>query len=407
MRVVQINITYGHGSTGIIARLIADMLKANGDESYVAYDGYNNYHVGNDYPIGNKWFYRIHEKVFTKLLDSQGFGSYLPTKGLCRWLDKIKPDIIHLHNLHGSYINLPLLFKYINKHHIPVVMTLHDCWTMTGHCYHFDFFGCERWKIECYECPLHSKYPVSVGPDFSRRNFRKKKALFTSVERMHVVSVSNFIDRIVNDSYLNKYPHTVLHNGIDISVFKPSASNLKRELGISEDKIVLLGVSSGWSKGKGLEEMIWISKDPIFQVILIGVQDEMVEKLPKNLIALRRTESQKQLATYYTMADVFVNPTYNDSFPTVNLEALACGTPVVTYRTGGSPETIDNRTGVVVERGDRESLRGAILSLISRDREGLKCDCRKRAEEHYDQTKCYKGYLNIYKQVSVSWNETK
>lgn len=402
MRVVQINITYGRGSTGIIARLIADMLKANGDEPYVAYDGYNNYHVDNDYPIGNKWFYRIHEKLFTKLFDRQGFGSYLPTKGLCLWLDKVKPDIIHLHNLHGSYINLPLLFKYINKHNIPVVMTLHDCWTMTGHCYHFDFVGCERWKTECYECPLHSKYPVSIGPDCSKRNYRKKRALFTSVERMHVVSVSYFIDRIVKDSYLNKYPHTVLYNGIDISVFKPSENNLRSELDISEDKIILLGVSSGWSDKKGLSEMLWLSEDPKFQVILIGAQDELVERLPKKLIALRRTESQKQLAEYYTMADVFVNPTYNDSFPTVNLEALACGTPVVTYCTGGSPEAIDNRTGVVVERGDRESLRTAVLSLITRDREGLKYDCRKRAEEYFDQNKCYKGYLDIYKQVRIS-----
>ena len=407
MKIVQINITYGHGSTGIIARLIADMLKANGDEPFVAYDGYNNYHVGNDYPIGNKWFYRIHAKLFTKLLDSEGFGSVIPTFGLCRWLDKIKPDVIHLHNIHGSYINLPLLFKYINKHHIPVVMTLHDCWTMTGHCFHFDSVGCERWKTKCYDCPLHTKYPVSIGPDCSRRNYRKKKALFTSVERMHVVSVSHFIDDIVSESYLKSFPHSVLHNGININVFKPTENNLRSELGITEDKIVLLGVSSGWSKGKGLDEMIWLSKDHRFKVIMIGVQEDLLEQLPQEIIALRRTESQKQLAEYYTTADVFVNPTYNDSFPTVNLEALACGTPVVTYRTGGSPEAIDCRTGAVVERGDKDSLRDAVLSLISRDRESLKYDCRKRAEEHFDQNKCYQEYLKIYKQVRVDGNETK
>ena len=402
MRVVQINITYGHGSTGIIARLIADMLTANGDESFVAYDGYNNYQVGNDYPIGNKWFYRLHSHLFTKLLDKEGFGSYIPTKGLCCWLDRIQPDVIHLHNIHGSYINLPVLFDYINDHHIPVVMTLHDCWTMTGHCYHFDAVGCDKWKTGCFECPLHCKYPVSVGPDNSRCNYKRKKRIFTSLNNAHVVSVSHFIDDVVSQSYLNCFPHSVIYNGINIDVFKPKETDLRSELGIAKDRIILLGVSSGWSDDKGLAEMIWLSKDQRFQVILIGVQSNLRGMLPSNIFAIGRTESQDQLAEYYSIADCFVNPTYNDSFPTVNIEALGCGTPIATYRTGGSPEAIDENTGAVVEREDKEALKDAVLKLVSSNRDIIRTYCRNRAELLFDQNNCYRDYLGIYNEIILT-----
>ncbi len=404
MRIVQINITYGHGSTGVIAQLIANMLEANGDEAYVAYDGYNNYHARYDYPIGNKWAYRIHAKLFTKLMDKEGFGSYLSTKGLCRWLDDVKPDILHLHNIHGSYINIAVLFKYIYQHHIPVVMTLHDCWTMTGHCYHFDAIGCERWKTGCHDCPLHRVYPISIGPDRSKSNYRTKKKLFTSVERMHIVSVSKFIDNAVSLSYLKKYPHTVIYNGIDLNVFKPGKGNIRKKLEIPPGKKILLGVSSCWSKEKGLNEMILLSRDERFQVILIGVQNDLIKQLPKDIIAIKRTENQKQLAEYYSMADVFVNPTYNDSFPTVNIESLACGTPVVTYQTGGSPEAIDERTGIVVERGNVNALLEAILEIIGRDRSELRQICRERSIKLFDQSKSYLPYLDIYNQLYAKYN---
>lgn len=400
MKVVQINITYNHGSTGIIVRLIENMLRRSGDEAFVVYNGYHNYHLSNDYPIGNKWVYRVHAHCFTKWLDREGFGSFMSTKGLCRWLDKVHPDIIHLHNIHGSYVNLPVLFNHINRRGIPVVMTLHDCWTMTGHCYHFDAVGCIRWQTGCYDCPLHRKYPISIGPDNSRGNYKNKKAIFTSINRMHIVSVSHFIDNTVSRSYLNMYPHTVIHNGVDLNVFKPIDSDLRNKLGISHNKIVLLGVSSKWNDAKGLAEMIWLSEDSRFQVILIGVQEGLIDCLPKEIIAMKRTESQTQLAEFYSMADIFVNPTYNDSFPTVNLESLACGTPIITYRTGGSPEAIDDKTGIVVERGDRDALKDAIVAMSSWDFKECKQYCLNRASECFDQNNCYTTYLGIYKCIS-------
>ncbi len=399
MRVVQINIAYNRGSTGIIVRHIENMLKTRGDDPFVVYNGYHNYNLGNDYPIGNKWVYRIHAHCFTKWFDQEGFGSYMATKGLCHWLDKVKPDVLHLHNIHGSYINIAVLFQYIKRHNIPVVMTLHDCWTMTGHCYHFDAIGCVRWKTQCYDCPLHRKYPVSIGPDNSKCNYLKKEALFTSIERMHIVSVSHFIDNAVAHSYLSKFPHSVIHNGVDLRVFKPSETDLRKELRIPEDKIILLGVSSGWSDAKGLAEMIWLSQDQRFKVILIGVQDRLTTILPSGILAIRRTDNQAQLAEYYSMADVFVNPSYNDSFPTVNIESLACGTPVVTYKTGGSPEAVDENTGVVVDRGDKIALKEAIISMSSRDKYEISKHCLQRARFFFDQNKCYEAYLDKYQRL--------
>lgn len=399
MRVLQINIVYNHGSTGVIAKLIANMLIENGDEAYFAFDGSSPERFDNGYPIGNRWIYRLHAHLFTKYLDREGFGSYWATKRFCHWIDKIKPDIIHIHNMHGSYINIRLLFDFINSRHLPVVMTLHDCWTMTGHCYHFDSVGCERWKTGCHDCPLHGTYPVSKGFDHSKSNYLKKKKLFTSVERMVVVSVSHFIDDIVNQSFLCNYQHLVMHNGIDLTVFKPTEAALREKLKITDGKIIILGVSSGWNNDKGLEEMIWLSRDEKFQVILIGVQDGLLNRLPSEIIAIKRTEDQRQLAEYYTMADVFVNPTYNDSFPTVNIESLACGTPVATYRTGGSPEAIDQYTGAVVERGNKEGLKESILLLAARGKKVNESLCCKRANDFFNQSICYNSYLDIYEQL--------
>lgn len=399
MKILQINMVYGRGSTGIMAKLLSEQVISAGHEAYIAYDGYDIKTFENGYRIGNKWVYRIHANLFAKYLDLEGRGSFFSTLGLCRWMDKIKPDIIHLHNIHGSYVNLSLLFKYINRNHVPVVMTLHDCWTMTGHCYHFESIGCDRWKSGCYDCPLHSIYPVSVGKDRSKKNYLWKKDLFNSVERMHIVSVSHFIDSVIAQSYLSNCNHSVIHNGIDVSVFTPIKTDLRKRLNIEEGKIIVLGVSSGWSKEKGLKEMIFLSQYNRLQVIMIGVQRSLLTSLPNEIIALQRTESQKELAEYYSMADVFVNPTYNDSFPTVNLEALACGTPVVTYRTGGSPEAIDESTGSIVGRGDHAGLLNAVIEMASRDKRLVAMKCRKRAEMCFNQRVCYLPYMNIYEQL--------
>lgn len=393
MRVLQINVVYGYSSTGVIAKYIASLLKDNNDVALSAADGYAQNLPAGTYPIGSKWEYRFHAHIFTKCLDLEGCGSYWATKRFVRWIDRTaKPDVIHFHNIHGSYLNINVLVKYINKNKIPVVYTLHDCWSLTGHCYHFDMIGCQKWKTGCNKCPLHNSYPVSIGLDNSLRNYIRKRRLFTSIKNLHLVAVSEFIKDAVSQSFFKEIPCTVIHNGVDTSVFYPSITKLD----LPTDKPVLLGVSSFWSDQKGLQEMIRLGKEGRFTVVMVGVDVKIKQLLPPKIIAISRTSSQSELASYYSRADVFVNPTYNDSFATVNLESLACGTPVVTYKTGGCPECIDNNTGFVVPRGDYESMLNAIDEILKNGKQSYSESCRARACMQFEKRKCFSKYIDVY-----------
>ena len=269
-----------------------------------------------------------------------GFASKHATKKLLKFLDKINPDIVHLHNIHGYYLNIELLFNYLKEKQIRVIWTLHDCWSFTGQCAFFDYVGCDKWQTECKNCPMLSEYPKSFV-DSSKWNYQKKKELFTGLN-ITLVTPSKWLASLVKNSYLKVYDVKVINNGIDLNVFKPTPSNF-REKYCLKDKKMILGVAGVWDRRKGLNDFIELSKllDDNYVIVLVGLNDKQLDLLPHNIIGIKRTENQQELAGLYTTADVFFNPTYEDNYPTVNLESLACGTPVITYDTGGSPEFVD------------------------------------------------------------------
>lgn len=392
----QINAALNKGSTGRIAEQIGELAMRQGWEVYIAHGArYTNPSNLKTIQVVTKAEEKQHA-IKSMLFDSHGLGSKNATKKLVERLKEIKPDIIHLHNIHGYYLNYKVLFGYLNTIDTPVVWTLHDCWTMTGHCAHFDAAGCSKWKTACHKCPLKGEYPKSILFDHSARNYKLKKKFFTSLTNATIVPVSEWLGNIVKDSYLGVHNVKVINNGIDLKVFKPCDRNaLWKRLGIGNRKI-LLGVATAWHNEKGLREFVQLSQDSRYQVVMVGVPAETTKKLPKEIIAIERTNNQEELAEYYSLADVLVNPTYNDSFPTVNLEALACGTPVVTYRTGGSPESVTTETGIVVEKGNMPALMKAIETICGKDKEYYAAACRERAVSHYNKDDRFNEYMELY-----------
>ena len=402
MKVLQINITVNVGSTGRIAEQIGLAVMERGGESYIAHGIDKAISESNVITIASRWNYRLHRNL-SKWTDMQGRFSVLATKRLVRKIEKIAPDIIHLHNIHGSYINYKILFDYLRKTDIPVVWTLHDCWPMTGHCAHFAYAKCERWKTGCYDCPEQKSYPTSKFFDRSRKNYIDKREVFTSVKDITLVPVSNWLGEIAKESYLKACDVEVIHNGIDINTFVPYTENqLKAQYNISTDKRIVLGVASPWGKRKGFDDFISLSKllpQDKYQVVLIGLSDKQRQLLPDGVIGLLRTGSVEELAQWYSAAGVFVNLTYEDSYPTTNLEAISCGTPVVTYKTGGSTESITPYTGRVVEQGDLESVVEAIEELCAKDRDEMRKRCREYAVAHFDKRDCFAKYIALYEKL--------
>lgn len=392
---LQINSVANLGSTGRIAEQIGLTVQKNGWISFFAYGRSETKSSNQLLRIGG-WSNVLLHGLISRGFDGHGLGSNIPTKRLISSIEQISPDIIHLHNIHGYYLNYKLLFEFLATVNIPIVWTLHDCWAMTGHCSHFDAIGCNRWKTGCYDCPLKRDYPKSLLMDCSKRNYKLKKSLFTSVKNMTIVPVSNWLGNIVKESYLGGYPCQIIHNGVDISLFTPKQTDLRARLGISRKKMVLLGVATSWKNEKGLQELIQLSANSKYQVVMVGVPKKIKQCLPKEIIAIERTNNQLELAEYYAMADVLVNATYNDSFPTINLESLACGTPVVTYRTGGSPEALNAETGLVVDKGDYNALVAAIEEIRMNGKSYYLSACRQRAETLYDKDNTFECYLQLY-----------
>lgn len=397
---LQINSVVNSGSTGRIAEEIGQTAIAAGWKSYIAYGRNDRPSQSELIKIGNDWDIKMHG-FQTRLFDRHGLGSRSATKELIGKIKEISPDIIHLHNIHGYYINIVILINYLQKTNIPIVWTFHDCWPITGHCSYFSFVGCEKWKKKCYECPQKTSYPASWLVDRSEKNFRLKKELFTSLPNLTLVPVSQWLSGILKESFLKGYPIKVIHNGINTDVFNPSSSSDFRAKHGLENKFILLGVASVWSPRKGLKDFIELSKhlNSDYQIVLIGLSREQIEQLPDNILGIERTESVEELAELYASSDVYVNPTYEDNFPTTNLESLACGTPVITYQTGGSPEAIDNETGIVVEQGNIHKLIEAINQIKGEDKNTYSDACEKRANRLYRKEDRYREYLELYNQL--------
>lgn len=397
MRLLQVNTLVNSGSTGRIAEDIGQVMKAQGHESYIAYGRGNRPSQSKQIQVGHQLDILWHG-LQSALFDRHGFGSRRATQELVKKIKALQPDIIGMHNIHGYYLNIEVLFRFFQEVEIPVVWTLHDCWAFTGHCAFYTSIKCQRWQTACYDCPKKNKYPRSYWLDQSRRNFEEKRALFTAASNLQLVTPSKWLADQLKQSYLNEIPVQVIHNGVDTSAFHPDIKDdYVKKLGLS-DKSIILGVASTWDERKGLAEFVkladMLSED--YQIVLVGLSPNQIKKLPTSIYGLERTESLKELCALYAHASVYCNPTFQDNFPNTNIEALACGTPVVAYKTGGCPEAVDEQTGRIVEVGDVSGVLSAIKELCEMDRDQLRKACRGRALKHFDKNDRYLDYLTLY-----------
>ena len=361
MKYLFINSVAGFGSTGRIAAEKCRELMAKGHECVIAYGRQKaNCDDIATIQIGTPLDYRIHG-IRNRILDDHGFGSKAATRAFLKQVEAYDPDVIWLHNIHGYYINIELLFSYLKESGKKVIWTLHDCWSFTGHCTHFDFVGCDRWKTGCHHCSQKGEYPASLLLDNSRNNYEKKKALFTGIPDLTLITPSYWLANLVKQSFLGEYPVEVVYNPINREIFKPTPSDFRQKYGLENKKIVL-GVASVWSPRKGLEDFLSLAfmLDEEYRIVLVGLSDQQIASMPENILALSRTNSAKELAQIYTAADFFVNPTYEDTYPTVNLEARACGTRVISYDTCGCKETLGEED-ILISPRTAQSLYKAIL----------------------------------------------
>lgn len=359
MKIVQINAFCGSGSTGKICVAVSELLTKRGAENYILYA------LGaSDYPLGKRYMLPLEVKVQalkSRIFGDYGFQSQCATKRLIRELDSIGPDIVHLHNLHGHNVHLGMLFSYLKEKKIKIFWTFHDCWAFTGYCPYYDMVACEQWKTGCHHCPQKKHYSWFL--DRSHYVYRKKKELFSGLD-LTIITPSQWLADQVKQSFMHNYEVKVIINGIDLSVFHPRESDFRTRHKL-EDKFLVLGVAFDWGPRKGLDVFLELAKrlDEHFQIVLVGTNDAVDKQLPSKIISIHRTQNQAELAEIYSTADLFVNPTREEVLGLTNIEALACGTPVVTFRTGGSVECVDENCGAVVEKDDLAALEDRIMAI--------------------------------------------
>ena len=398
MRVFQLNTFCGVKSTGRIACEIAKLVEADGGECRIGYGvpGISSDSEPYAVRIGSVIGRKLHA-VLRKLFDAEGYGSWFATLQLIRQIKAFKPDLIHLHNLHGCYLHLPLLFRYFQKADIPIVWTLHDCWPFTGHCAYFDYSGCEKWMKHCHHCPQQKSYPVCIGIDGSFRNHRMKRKYFSLPGYITFAAPCEWITKHLKSSGLRHYPFKVIANGVNRKVFHPVKSDLRERFGLQNHKICL-AVASEWDHRKGLSYLLELAEkmDDRYRFVVIGLSEEQIDTLPAHVIGIKNTTDTNELAAWYTTADCLVNPTLEDNMPMVNLESLACGTPVVVFETGGCPEAVDDKSGIVVPKGDTD----ALVAAVEKATNGIFTaeNCIMRAAQ-FDCEQTFQQYLALYKEL--------
>lgn len=415
MKIIQINTVYPQGSTGKIVKALANVSEEAGIENKIAV-AFTKKKIqdSNVMPVSSCPDNHLHNRL-ARMFMLTGCFSFFHT---LFWLNRVKkynPDIIHIHNLHGNYINIPLLFRYIKKNNIPVVWTFHDCWPFTGYCPYFDYVGCNKWQTNCCHCPQKGMDNVNII-DNSRLMFDRKREWFSNVQNMTIVTPSQWLADLVKQSFLKNYPVKVINNGIDLNIFQPrepSSSLLENNAKLKEWMLangrlntenrvpsnLILGVAFDWGRRKGLDVFIELAKrlPNNYQIVLVGTDDNIDKLLPKNIISIHKTSNQQELAEIYSMADLFVNPTREEVFGMVNVEALACGTPVLTYNTGGSPECVDKTCGSIVDCNDINGLQAEIIKICE-EKSFSKEDCIRRAK-CFDEINNFAEYLLLYRGV--------
>lgn len=370
MKILQVNTYCGYGSTGKIAIDIANGMDSE-DECYIAYGYFNTNYLKryNLLKYKNPFIYKI-KLLINRLRGLTGYTNSRRTIKFCEWIEKYNPDVIHLHNLHGDYINIEIFFKYLKEKQYPIVWTFHDCWPFTGRCAYFDYNGCNKWEKGCFSCQYKNVFPISYFFDTSKQEWLNKRSLFQGLENLTIVTPSQWLADLVGKSFLKDYPIRVINNGIDLKKFyyRPDCKDIINRYNL-QNKTVALGVAGSWSYRKGLNFFIDLSRilPSYIQIVLIGLSDFQMSSLPSNIIGIKHTQSVDELAKWYSLSAVYVNPTLDDNFPTTNLEAQACGTPVITFCTGGSPESV--QYGKVVKEKKTEALKDAIIEIMSYRRE--------------------------------------
>lgn len=397
MRVLQINAVINKGSTGTIARDICKAVSRYGGEGFFA--SQENAQAYNEFTVGKPIDYKLHA-LFSRITGLQGYASKASTRTLLCWIEQIQPDIIHIHNIHNNYIHLPMLFTFIAEKKIHTVVTLHDSWMLTGKCMHFLKYGCSKWKTGCCSCPAQKKEIPSLFVDNSHKVWSDRKKYIGENPYVRIVGCSEWITHAALESVLKERVVGTIHNGVDLEVFRPTKNTIRQELSIS-DNYVILGMANKWLAPENEETyrafIPQLREDEI--LVLVGCSLEQIKKLPAKVIGIPFVTEKTRLAQCYSMADVFVNTTKVDTFPTVNLEALACGIPVVTYDSGGASETIDSKTGYTVPYGDVQKLRESIDHLKNIDRQKQKGNCIDRAKRYFDCTRCYDDYISLYRRI--------
>ena len=387
MKILMINVVCGIRSTGRICTDLATELEAQGHEVKIAYGRYEVPEKFQKFAvkIGSDFDVKLHA-IKARLFDACGFGSKTATKKFIAWVKEFDPDVIHLHNIHGYYINIEILFDYLRTCGKKIIWTLHDCWAFTGHTAYCEALNCEKWQTGCGKCPGLKNYPKSFI-DRSAANWIKKKNLFCGISNMTIITPSKWLAGLVEKSFLAEYPVKVIHNGIDTTKFFPMENDFRDFYGIG-NRFMLLGVATAWDEMKGLSDYIKLAEklDDDYKVVLVGLTPEQITKLPRNILGIERTNSVKELAYIYSAADLYVNLSYCENYPTCNLESIACGTPVLAYDSGGNSESALN--GIIIPRGDINAALKAIKNL--RQNNFLSADIDRTS---IDKNEAMKQYL--------------
>ncbi len=399
-KLLQINTVIHLGSTGRIVEEIDQLAISNGWESYIAYGRNKRKSKSRSIQIGTKWGILFHW-LRTRLFDRHGLGSIRATKRLVEQIEKINPDVIHLHNLHGYYINFKVLFKFLKHNDKPVIWTFHDCWPLTGHCVYFSIVGCEKWKTKCFQCPQKHKYPTSFLLDRSNHNYQLKKKLFTSLTKLTIVPVSRWLEHNINQSYFSRHSIQVINNGIDTSLFHPVSADYLLEKHKLKGKCIILGVAYDWDDRKGLPDFIELSKhlDNNSHIVMVGLKKSQIKNLPRNILGVMRTENVYELVAYYNMADIYFNSSREETFGLTVIESMACGLPSIVYNSTASPELVTKETGIIVEEGDIQAVLDSIILIKSRGKSFYSTACVERAKKLYDKNDRFMDYIKLYESV--------
>lgn len=408
LKILQINSVCGTGSTGKIAVGIHNLLKSNGHDSCIAFGRGDSHNCDSSIKIGSRIDNYIHLAV-TRIFDLHGFASKHATRKLIEKIKLYEPDIIHLHNIHGYYLNIKTLFDYLKSSNIPTVWTLHDCWPYTGHCAYYTFVECSKWKQHCTNCPAKRSYPSSILIDNSGNNFSNKRKIFCGHSNLTLVTPSYWLRKELQESFLRELPVRIINNGIDVSVFKSCKSDFRKNYDL-DDKRIILGVANIWETRKGLSRFFDLASflNENEMIVVVGKVPEKntrlkIKALADKFVYIEQTDNPQQLAEIYSAADVYFNPTYEDNYPTTNLEALACGCPVITHNIGGSPESLTEADGLIVSMlSETSEIISNIRLIYSENNRFNRADIEYRANSKYSSHNKLAEYIFLYEDVMNS-----